>query len=113
MKRDLLYLVVFSFILTGCAPSTFIVSNGIRSNYFGSESKGAYRMLCSSGDLKKVLRRAELPEEIKEDIYEYACTEHRSNKKMISLYTFLTPEEKKSLKRAFVRHGYTVNSVPC
>ncbi len=105
--------VFLLLLLSGCAPSTFIVSNGIRAYYFGSESRGAYKMLCESGDLEKVLRDAELPEEIKKDVFEYVCTESRSNKKVISLYTFLTPEEKKSLKRAFVRHNYTINSVPC
>ena len=113
MRKLWLLLTVLVFLLSGCAPSTFIVNNGIRAYYFGSESKGAYRMLCETGDLIKVLRNAELPEEIKKDLYEYACTEQRSNKKVISLYTFLTPEEKKNLKRAFVEQGYTINSVPC
>lgn len=113
MRKLWLLLTVLVFLLSGCAPSTFIVNNGIRAYYFGSESKGAYKMLCESGDFKKVLRDAELHEEIKEDFYEYVCTEHRSNQKVISLYTFLTPEEKKSLKRVFVRHNYTINSVPC
>ncbi len=113
MKGSWLFITVFILLLTGCAPSTFIVSNGIRAYYFGSNSKGAYKMLCTSGDLARVLRDTELPDEIKKDLYEYTCSERRSNGKVISLYTFLTPEEKKNLKRAFVRKGYTINSVPC
>ncbi len=113
MKIVLIFSALLLLLLAGCAPSTFIVNNGVRAYYFGSESKGAYKMLCESGDLQKVLRDAELPDEIKEDFFEYACSEGRSNAKVISLYTFLTPTEKKSLKRAFVRHRYTVNSVPC
>lgn len=113
MKRSLIFSVFLLLLLSGCAPSTFLFNNGIRAYYFGSESKGAYKMLCKSGDLGNILRDADLPEEIKKDVYEYACTEHRSNEKVISLYTFLTPEEKKSLKRSFIRHNYTINSVPC
>lgn len=113
MRKLWLLLTLLVFLLSGCAPSTFIVSNGIRAYYFGSESRGAFRMLCETGDLITVLNNAELPEEIKKDLYEYACTEQQSNEKVISLYTFLTPEEKKSLKQAFVRQGYTINSVPC
>jgi len=113
MNRVLIFSVFLSLVLAGCAPGTFIVSNGIKAYYFGSESKGAYKMLCESGELKKVLRDADLPEEVRKDFYAYACSEERSNKKVISLYTFLTPEEKKSLKRSFIRHDYTINSVPC
>lgn len=113
MKKSLIFAVLLSLLLTGCAPSTFIFSNGIRAYYFGSESKGAYEMLCISGDLEKILRDADLPEEIKEDLYKYVCTEDRSNGKVISLYTFLTPQERKNLKKLFIRHNYTINSVPC
>lgn len=113
MKRILLFTLLLSFLLAGCAPSTFIFNNGKRSYYFGSESKGAYKMLCESGELKKILRDAELSEEIKKDFYEYACSEQRSNERVISLYTFLTPDEKKQLKKAFTRHHYKVNAVAC
>lgn len=113
MKRILLFTLLLSFLLAGCAPSTFIFNNGRRAYYFGSESKGAYKLLCESGDLKKILRDAELSEEIKKDFYEYACSEHRSNERVISLYTFLTPEEKKSLMKSFARHHYKINAVAC
>lgn len=113
MKRKLIIAVCLLLVPAGCATSTFIVSNGIRGYYFGSESEGAYMMLCESGELEKVLGDAALPEEVRQDFYAYVCTEQRSQKKVTSLYTFLTPEEKKSLKQAFVRHGYTINAVPC
>lgn len=107
-------IVSLSLLISGCTPATFLIQKGnSMAYYFGTESRGAYKLLCESGDLKKVLRDAELPEDIKNDFYEYTCTESRSKEKVFSLYTFLTPEEKKSLKQAFVRHNYTINSVPC
>ncbi len=113
MKKFILFSVIFIFIIAACQPSTFVISKGTRAYYFGRESKGLYRLLCETGDLKKVLRDSDIPVYLKEDFYRYICTDHRSEEKVISLYQFLTPEERRSLKRAFIKHGYTVNYVPC
>ncbi len=112
MKR-FLAIIIFAALLSACQPSTFVISKGTRAYYFGRESKSLQRLLCDSGDLNRILRDATIPEHLKEGFYIYVCTENRSEQKVISLYQFLTPEERKSLKRAFIRHGYTVNYVPC
>ncbi len=106
-------LIIVGILLVACKPTTFIISKGTRGYYFGRQSKSLYRLLCASGDFKKVLRDANIPEDIKSQFYEYVCTKKASKDKVVSLYLFLTPEEKKSLKRAFIKHGYTVNYVPC
>lgn len=109
-----LYALTMCFLLAGCAPSTFLIQKGTsNAYYFGSESKKAYEMLCSGGELKKVLRDAELHEDIKDELYRYVCTEARSFDKVVSLYIFLTPEEKKNLKSAFVKHDFIINTVRC
>jgi len=70
-------------------------------------------MICDTGDLERVLRDAEIPEHLKGDFFEYVCTNKRSREKVIALYAFLSPEEKRSLKRAFSMRGYMVNHVAC
>ncbi len=100
-------------MLAGCKPSTFIISKNNMAYYFGMESKVLYRIVCESGDFKKVLRDANIRKEFKKDFYNYTCTENRSNESVISLYTILTPMEKKSLKRAFIKQGYRINAINC
>ncbi len=114
MKRAVISMAVFSMLLAGCGgPSTFIVSKDNRAYYLHRESKGLRRMLCESGDFRKILKDAAIPEDVKEGFYRYVCTEERSTEKVIALYTFLTPEERKAIKKAFVKNGYAVNYVPC
>lgn len=116
MKRVMLFLVALSLLITGCGgPSTFIINkeNSKSAYYLHRQSKGLYRQLCESGDFKKVLRDSRLQEFIKEGFYEYVCTDKRSRDKVVALYTLMSPEEKKRLKRAFIKNGYIVNYVPC
>jgi len=106
-------MLIAVFAVTSCKPTTFIVSKGNKAYYFGRESRGLKKMVCDSGDLKAVLRRAKIPAKLKDDFFRYVCTEKRSKAKVLALYTFLTPDEKKSLKRAFALEGYMINYVPC
>ncbi len=114
MRRVIMIGLMIAF-LGGCTTSTFLIAkeNDTRAYRFGSTSKRLKRILCESGDFRRVLRDAEIPEHLKPQFYEYVCTENVSKEKVVSLYQFLTPDERKSLKRAFVKHGYTVNYVPC
>lgn len=116
IKRNKRYLILIIGILSvaACAPTTFLVQKGEnKAYYFGSERKEAYELLCKSGDLKRILRDAELEEEIKKELYEYVCGQDRSFEEVISIYVFLSPEEKKALKSAFVMHDYIINTVRC
>lgn len=111
-KRFLIIIIGVLFIV-GCAPTTFLVQKGeSKAYYFGSERKDAYELLCESGDLRRILRDAGLEEDIKKELYEYVCVE-RLFDKVVSIYAFLSPEEKKALKSAFVRHDYIINTVRC
>ncbi len=115
MKRRLAVLIFgFSLLAAGCGSSTFIITKGgEHAYYFGRVSKSLQKLLCKSGDFRKILRDAEIPEQVKPDFYRYVCTKEADKKKVVSLYKFLSPAEKESLKRAFIKHGYTVNYVPC
>jgi hypothetical protein len=105
--------LVAAALLAGCGPTTFIISKDGRAYYLGRKSQGLYDMICSSGDLKRVLEDTSIPEDLRKEFYRYNCTEEHSKEKVVSLYLFLSPEEKEELKSAFRRHGYTINFVPC
>ncbi len=107
-------LILLLLIVAGCASSTFVITKGGEHGYyFGRVSKSLQKILCKSGDFRKILRDAQIPEHTKPEFYRYVCTEDANRDKVVSLYQFLSPEEKESLKRAFIKHGYTVNYVPC
>jgi hypothetical protein len=105
--------LVAAALLAGCAPTTFIISKDGRAYYLGRKSQVLHAMLCTSGDLKRVLDETSIPEDLKKEFYRYNCTEEHSKEKVVSLYLFLSPEEKEELKSAFRRYGYTINYVPC
>jgi len=112
MKKTAI-VIIAAVLLSACAPATFLVSKGNRAYYIGSRSKQLNRLLCQSGDMDRVLERTDFPEDIERSLYRYVCTDEGSVEKATSIYLFLTPDEKKELKRAFIKEGYTVNYVPC
>ena len=111
--RVLIVVVVAALLMGGCTSTTFMISKGERSYYLGRKSSALYDMLCASGDLRRVLAETTIAMELKEDFYRYNCTDDVSREKVLSVYVFFTPEEKKELKSAFRRHGYDINSVNC
>ena len=114
MKKNLLILsIILTSFVFSCQQSTFLISKGNRAYYFGRQSNSLKRLLCESGDFKKVLRDTKMPQHLKADFYKYVCSKEASKDKVMALYNFLSPEERKSLKRAFVKHGYAINYVPC
>jgi hypothetical protein len=100
-------------LLAGCSATTFIISKDGRAYYLGTKSKSLHAMICASGDLKRVLADTTITGDLKDEFYRYNCTDEQSKEKVVALYTFLTPEEKEQLKRAFRRLGYDINYVPC
>ncbi len=100
-------------LLAGCGPTTFVVSKDGYSTYFGRKNTGLSRRICSSGDLQNILRSANIPPIAKDGFYRHTCTDEYDWDKVVSIYQFLSPDEKKELMRAFSRFGYEVNLVRC
>lgn len=99
--------------LTGCAPTTFLVSKDGSSTYFGRRNSSLALRLCSSGELANILDHADIRRVAKDGFFRYNCTEEYSREKVLSLYLFLSPEEKQELMRAFGDFGYEVNLIRC
>jgi len=102
-----------TLLLAGCAATTFIISKDGRAYYLGTKSKSLHAMICTSGDLEHILSETSIPDNLKDEFYRYNCTNEQSKEKVVAIYTFFMPEEKEQLKRAFRRHGYDINYVPC
>jgi len=103
---------VAAALISACS-STMLVSKDGKGYFLGSGSNPLYRMLCESGDLKKVLADTRLPEETKEGLYKYNCSSERSGEKVKQIYASLTAAERKDLRLAFTRNGYDINYLPC
>ena len=102
-----------AFLFAGCGPSTFRLDKDGTSGYFGSDRPPLRTMLCDRGDLKIVLDRAELPEDVRNDFIRHVCSDQRSFESTKSLYLFLAPDEKIRLKKAFEKQGYKINHIDC
>lgn len=112
---DKLIAAILAVIVTGvgACSSTFVVTKDGRGYQWGSDSKAVYKMLCESGDLRKVLADTGMPEKMKDDIYRYNCSEERSGEKIRQLYATMTGEQRKDLRTAFIKNGYDINYIPC
>ncbi len=99
-------------LMSGCS-STFLISKDGKGYFFGSKSDAVYRLLCDSGDLRRILKDAtRIPAEKKEFIYQSNCVS-RSGEKVKEIYASMTPDERKDLRNAFKLNGYDINYLPC
>lgn len=100
-------------ISAGCSHTTFLIGKDGYYTYFGRRNTDLGRELCSSGELAQILQTAAIPEIARDGFIRYICTTEYSRDKVLSIYAFLTPQEKQELWRAFARRGYEVNTVHC
>jgi hypothetical protein len=96
-------------LVTGACSSEFMLNKNGRAYFLGSNSKAKYDMLCTSGDLEKVLAVTQLSKEMKDAFYHYNCSVERSSEKIKQIYASMTPEERKDIKHAFKENGYGIN----
>lgn len=96
----------------GCS-STFLVSKDGKGYFLGSRSDAIYKMLCESGDLKKLLSDTRFTQELKDDLYRYNCSNERSGDRIKKIYAAMTMEQRKELRGAFTKNGYDINYLPC
>ena len=105
-------IVVMAFV-TGACTDTFLMGKGRTGYFFGTNNNAKYSMLCTSGDLEKVLLVSHLSQERKDTIYKYNCSAERSGAKVKQLYASMTVEERKDIKNAFRKNGYEINHILC
>ncbi len=101
-----------ALFLWGCSGSTtFLVSKDCNTYFLGDSEPVFDKMLCASGDFKKILDSSNLPQDIRESLYKAQCVDH-SRETVKKIYASLTPEQKRDLKFNFQVHGYYVNYKP-
>lgn len=113
MERRVLVFLTVMGLLVGCGPTTFLVGKDDRYAFFGRTNTSLAKDLCATGELRTILDDATIPAIAKDGFYRYICTPEYNRDMVLSIYAFMTPEEKKELMRAFIRHGYDVNLVHC
>src|ERR1700687_1482161 len=110
--RATVLLVMFGVLfLVGCGASTFLVSKDCNTYFLGDNEPVFDKMLCASGDFKKILDTSNLPQDVRESLYKAQCIDH-SREDVKKIYASLTPEQKRDLKFNFQVHGYYVNYKP-
>ncbi|QJA05916.1 hypothetical protein FVE67_03495 [Thermosulfurimonas marina] len=80
----------------------------------GVGSESLEKRLCKEGELREILKEARLPEKTARKLLEAACGPKASAEGFLTIYyEELAPEARDRLKRAFERHGYTLNDYGC
>ncbi len=112
MNRFIVLVIVTALAAAGCS-STFLVSKNGQAYFLGSDAAAARRLLCDSGDLKKILGETSLPEQTKGDLLRYSCSADGSREKVKQVFAAMTPEQRKDLRTAFKNNDYDINYVHC
>jgi hypothetical protein len=112
MKTWLLICITGIVLATGACAATFLLGKNGKGFFFGSETKVAYDMLCTSGDLKKVLAATHLDAEMKQTLYAYNCSAERSREKVEEIYGSMDPKQREDIQTAFKKNGYDINYLP-
>lgn len=114
MRTWLLIGIAGMVLITGACSSVPLIGKA------DDERKGhrpgtnaAYEMLCTSGDLARVLEDTHFSKEMKETFYQSNCSAERSSDKVKQIYTSMTPEQRKDIRTAFKKNGYLINSGNC
>lgn len=111
LLRMLFRIALCSMLLLGGCTSTFLISKHCESGFFGEQDKNLDEMLCTQGDLKRILASTPLPEATANKLLSAHCIDH-SAKQVAELYNALSKEQKDNLKYAFQLNGYEVNYKP-
>jgi hypothetical protein len=109
------FITIAGLALLTCAcrtSSDFLVLKHGRGYYVGSDSNARYEMLCTSGEMEKVLASSNLSMEMKDTLYKYSCSEERSGEKVKQLYASMTVEQRRDIKNAFRKNGFDINQGP-
>lgn len=113
MKTWLLIGIAAMLLVAGaCTPKLMVGKEG-RGGFLGNNSKEMYEMLCTSGDLEKVLEATELSKEMKDEFYRYNCSAERNSDKVKQLYASMTSEQRREVRNAFKQKGYSTNAGSC
>jgi hypothetical protein len=113
MKRTVLVLAAVIGLSVGCGPTTFLVGKDGSYTFFGRMNTRLARDLCTTGELRTILDDASIPALARDGLFRHVCTAEYDRDVVLSIYAFMTPEEKKALMRSFARRGYEVNFVHC
>jgi hypothetical protein len=113
MKTFIFISITAMAFITGACTDTFLLGKGRTGYFYGSKSNAIFDMLCTSGDLEKVLLDSHLSQERKDTIYKYNCSAERSGEKVKQIYASMAVEERKDIKNAFRKNGYEINHILC
>jgi hypothetical protein len=113
MNIRLLICIAGMVLVAGACTSMPMVGKEGRGGFLGNNSKEMYEMLCTSGDLEKVLEATELSKETKDEFYRYNCSAELSSDKLKQLYASMTSEQRREVRNAFKQKGYSINAGSC
>ncbi len=117
MKIWLFIGIVSMVLITGaCSAPMFLVNKAgdeRRGHFLGKKSDIMYEMLCVSGGLLKVLETTHLSKTLKDEFYQSNCAADRSFAKVKKIYIAMTREQRKDIRTAFKKNGYSINSGAC
>jgi len=107
-------LVISAFILLASACSQrFLIYKDGKAYHFAGKREGLYKMLCESGDFKRVLEYSiTIPSATKSELYALNCVTPAPDR-VQELYVAMSVAQRKDLRESFKKEGYAINYFPC
>jgi hypothetical protein len=101
---------VVLLVISGCSSNFLVYKNG-KHFYVTSTGPELKRILCDSGDLKKITVASKLPEAMQLDLQDGICNSSKVRERVLATLEGMTKEQRGDLKLAFQMNGYDVNTV--
>ena len=96
--------------MAGCS-SNFLVYKDGKHFYVTSTGPELKRILCDSGDIKKITKASNLPEAMQLDLQDGICNSNKVRERVLATLEGMSKEQRSALKLAFQMNGYDVNTV--
>jgi hypothetical protein len=113
MMRKMIFLSVIGALLTlcGCSGSNLLIYKDAKHYYVTNKSDGLRKMLCDSGDLDRIAKDSQLPDEIQKELIGSICAGNKVKERVLAVLGRMTKEQRTALKLAFQLNGYEVNTI--
>lgn len=111
--RQTATVILCAIILTivGCSSSNFLIYKDAKHYYMTNKSDNLRKVLCDSGDLARITRDAQLPEELQKELIASMCTQDKVKEHVLAVLEKMTKEQRSALKLAFQNNGYQINTI--
>jgi hypothetical protein len=104
-------MAVAAVVIAGCSSGNFMVYKDAKHFYVTSNGPELRRILCDSGDMDKIAKGSQLPDNLQRELKDGICSSNKVKERLLATLEGMTKEQRTALKQSFQQNGYDINVV--